>query len=409
MGKFLTLDDVKVKDKVVLVRVDFNSPVDPETKMVLDDTRIRAHGKSTIKELADKGAKVVVLAHQGRKGELDFMSLRQHAEILSKILKRPVKYVDDVFGEQAKDAINKLKNGEILVLDNVRKYDGETKEGNAGEQAKKELVVNLAPLADLFVNDAFSAAHRAHVSIIGFTPVLPSYAGRIMERELKSLSRVLEKPAKPCLFVLGGAKADDSLEISTYVLERQIADSVLTGGVVGNVFLAAKGFDLGKQNMKILEEGDFVNLEPGIKELMQKHQDRIETPIDVAVEVDGKRKELAVSELPTGFSIQDIGMETVDEYAKKIKSAKSVVVSGPMGVYEKKEFMFGTKRILEEVANSKAFSLAGGGHTIAALDEFGLTNKISYISTAGGALMEFLMGKRLPGVTALEEMATRKH
>jgi len=190
MAKYLTLDDVDVKDKVVLVRVDFNSPVDPETKKVLDDTRIRAHGETTIKELAQKGAKVVVIAHQGRKGDPDFIPLKQHAEILGKVLGKPVKFVDDVFGEKAQKAIKELKSGEILVLDNVRNFAGETKEGTPEEHAKTELVKALAPLADIFVNDAFAAAHRAHVSMVGFTAVLPSVAGRIMERELKSLSRV---------------------------------------------------------------------------------------------------------------------------------------------------------------------------------------------------------------------------
>ncbi|MEM0216786.1 MAG: phosphoglycerate kinase [Candidatus Bathyarchaeia archaeon] len=403
MVKFLTLDDVNVKDKVVLVRVDFNSPVDPETKKVLDDTRIRAHGETTIKELSEKGAKVVVLAHQGRKGDPDFISLQQHAEILSKVIGKPVKFVDDVFGERAKKAIKELKSGEILVLENVRYFAGETKEGTPEDHAKSELVQALAPLADIFVNDAFAAAHRAHVSIVGFTKVLPSVAGRIMERELKSLSRVLENPEKPCVYVLGGAKADDSLEISKYVLENGIADYVLTGGVVGHVFLVAKGYDLGEPNMKFLEEKKLLGLVPGIRELMQKYPDKIKVPVDVAVEVEKKRKEINVEDLPTKYPIYDIGAKTVEEYAKIIRSAKSIVVSGPMGVFENSEFVYGTKRIFEEIANSKAFSLAGGGHTIAALQELGLSGKISYVSTAGGALIEFLMGRKLPGVTALEQ------
>lgn len=403
MVRFLTLDDVDVKDKVALVRVDFNSPVDPETKKVLDDTRIRAHGETTIKELSEKGAKVVVLAHQGRKGDPDFISLQQHAEILSKVIGKPVKFVDDVFGEKAKKAIKELKSGEILVLENVRYFAGETKEGTPEDHAKSELVQALAPLVDIFVNDAFAAAHRAHASIVGFTKVLPSVAGRIMERELKSLSRVLENPEKPCVYVLGGAKADDSLEISKYVLENGIADCVLTGGVVGHVFLVAKGYDLGEPNMKFLEEKKLLGLVPGIKELMQKYPDKIKVPVDVAVEVEKKRKEISVKDLPTKYPIYDIGAKTVEEYAKIIRNAKSIVVSGPMGVFENSEFVYGTKKIFEEIANSKAFSLAGGGHTIAALQELGLSNKISYVSTAGGALIEFLMGKKLPGVIALEQ------
>ena len=386
MVRYLTLDDVKVKDKVVLLRVDFNSPVDPESKKIIDDARIRAHGETTIKELAEKGAKVVILAHQGRKGDPDFIPLKQHAEILSKVLGKPVKYVDDVFGEKAKDAIKNLKSGEILVLENVRTYAAETKEGTPEEHAKTELVKNLAPLANLFVNDAFAAAHRAHVSIIGFTAVLQSAAGRIMERELKSLSKVLESPEKPCVFILGGAKADDSLEISRYVLNNRIADYVLTGGVVGQVFLVARGFDLGKPNMDFLEKKELMELVSGIKELMRKFPDKIKTPRDLAVEVNGKRKEISVGELPIDYPIFDVGAKTVEDYAKVIRNAKSIVVSGPMGVFENSEFIFGTKRIFEEIANSKAFSLAGGGHTIAALQEFGLSNRISYVSTAGGGI-----------------------
>ena len=408
MVKSLTLDDIKVKDKVVLVRVDFNSPVDPETKKVLDDARIRAHGQTTIKELADRGAKVVVLAHQGRRGDPDFIPTKQHAEILGRILGKPVKYVDDVFGEKAKNEIKKLKSGEILVLDNVRTFATETKEGSPEDHAKTDLVKNLAPLANFFVNDAFAAAHRAHVSIIGFTAVLPSAAGRIMERELRSLGKVLEKPEKPCVFILGGAKADDSLEISKYVLDNKIADYVLTGGVVGQVFLAAKGTDLGKPNMEFLKQQKLMALLPGIKELEQKYPEKIKVPKDVAVEVNGKRREIPVEKLPANCSMFDIGAKTVEDYGRIIRNAKTIVVSGPMGVYENSEFSFGTKRILEEIANSKAYSLAGGGHTIGALQEFKLSNKISYISTAGGALIEFLMGKKLPGVTALKKAATRK-
>jgi phosphoglycerate kinase len=408
MAKFLTLDDVKVKDKVVLVRVDFNSPIDPETKKVLDDTRIRAHGETTIKELAEKGAKVVVLAHQGRQGDPDFTSLKEHAQILGRILNKPVKYVDDLFGERAQKAIKELKSGEVLVLENVRTFAAETNKGTPEEHAKTELISKLAPLADLFVNDAFAAAHRAHVSMVGFTAVLPSVAGRIMERELKSLTRVLENPEKPCIYILGGAKADDSLKISKYILDNGIADYVLTGGVVGHVFLAAKGFDLGKPNMDFLKQKELMKFVPGIKELMKKHPDKTKTPADLAVEVNKKRKEISVKELPTNYIMFDIGAETVKNYSELIRKARSIVISGPMGVYENSEFVYGTKKVFEEIANSKAFSLAGGGHTIGALEELGLSKKISYISTAGGALIEFLMGEKLPGVVALEKAAARK-
>lgn len=407
MPKFLTMDDFDFKGKVVLVRVDFNSPIDPQTKKVLDDTRIRMHGETTLKELSSKGAKTVVMAHQGRPGELDFIPLKQHAEILGKVLGRKVKYVDDVFGEKAQSAIKALKNGEILVLENVRTYPDERKKRSPEEHAKSEFIKNLAPLADVFVNDAFAAAHRAHASMVGFTAVLPSVAGRIMERELKALSRVLEVPEKPCVFVLGGAKADDSLKISRYVLTNKIADHILTGGIIGHLFLAAKGFNLGKPNMEFLEKQQVLGLVPGIRELMETFPGKIMVPVDLAVEANGKRRGIVVEGLPTSYPIYDIGKGTAKKYSEIIRKAKSIVVSGPMGVFENKEFMFGTKRTFEAVADSEGFSLVGGGHTVAAVKELGLENKISYISTAGGALIEFLMGEKLPGVTALEKAAAR--
>lgn len=408
MANYKTLDDFDVKNKTVLVRVDFNSEIDPNTKKVTSDVRIRAHAESTLRELAEKGAKTVVIAHQGRKGDADYTTLKPHSEILQKILKCPVKYVDDVFGEKAKAAIKSLQPGEILVLENVRSWDGETKSDTPEQQSKTPLVQNLAPLADLFVDDAFSAAHRAHVSMVGFTAVLPSAAGRIMERELKSLSKALEKPDKPCIYVMGGAKADDSLEISKYVLSNNIADHVLVGGVTSQLFLAAKGVNLGKPTMDFLAKKDLTQYIPGIKALIERYNDKIKTPVDVALNVYGDRSEVPLDRLPTEYSILDIGNKTVGVYSEVIEGAKSIVVSGPMGVYEQPQFSYGTRSILQAIADSKAFSLAGGGNTIAAIQEYGLAKKISYISTAGGALIEFLMGKKLPGVVALEKSVGEK-
>lgn len=408
MSKILTMGDLDFRDKTVIVRVDFNSPIDLQTSKILEDVRIRFSGETTIKELAQKGAKVVVLAHQGRPGELDFIPLEQHAKILGKILNKPVKYVDDLLGEKAKNAIKDLKSGEILVLKNVRTYPKERKKGTPEEHAKTEFVKSLAPLADVFVNDAFAAAHRAHVSIVGFTAVLPSVAGRIMERELNALSKALESPEKPCIYILGGAKADDALRISNHVLDNNIADVVLTGGVAGHLFLVAKGVDLGKPNVEFLEKKELMGFVPGIKELVKSYPNQVKTPYDLAIDVDGKRKEIAVEELPTNYSIFDIGTKTIQHYGEIIRKAKSIIVSGPVGVFEKKEFMKGTKEILEGVAESKVFSLVGGGHTVAAVEQFGLEKKMSYVSTAGGALIEFLMGEKLPGVAALEAAAKRQ-
>jgi len=403
MAKILTMDDFNFKNKVALVRVDFNSPIDTSTKKILDDTRIRAHGETTIKELVQKGAKVVVLTHQGRPGDPDFTPLKQHAEILGKILKIPVKYVNDVFGLKAQKAIKELKSGEVLVLENVRTYPDEQNKGTPEEHAKSEFVKNIAPLADVFVLDAFAAAHRAHVSIVGFTAVLPSVAGRIMERELKALRKILESPEKPCVFILGGAKADDSLKISRYVLRNNIADRILTGGITGNLFTVAKGFNLGKINMDVLEAKELMGLVSGIQDLIKEFPKKIEIPVDVAVDAKGKRKEITVKELPTDCRICDIGEETIRKYGETIRKAKSIVLSGPVGVYEKKDFVKGTKELFEAIVDSKGFSLIGGGHTVAAVEELKMADKMSYVSTAGGALIEFLMGEKLPGVVALEK------
>jgi len=403
MAKYKTLDDYNLKGKTVIARVDFNSEIDPETKKVASDVRIKAHADSTLKELAEKGAKTVVLAHQGRKGDPDYTTLKDHAATLQKLLPQtPVKYVDDLYGEKAKTAIKNLKNGELLVLENVRSWDPETKSGTAEAQSKTVLVQNLAPLADLYISDAFSAAHRSHVSIVGFTPILPSAAGRIMQRELTSLGKALEKPEHPCIYVMGGAKADDSLEISRYVLGNGVADYVLLGGVTAQLFLAAKGVDLGKPAMDFLAQKELTQYLPGIKALIEQFGDKIQTPTDLAINIYGDRAEITLDMLPTNYAIFDLGHKTVEQYAKLIKAAKAIVVSGPMGVYENPQFNYGTKGVLTAIAESKAFSLAGGGNTIAAIEEYGLTKKIGYISTAGGALIEFLMGKKLPGVAALE-------
>jgi phosphoglycerate kinase len=407
MAKFLTMDDFDFKNKTALVRVDFNSNIDPQTKKILEAPRIRSHGETTIKELVQKGAKVVILAHQGRPGDPDFAPLKQHAEILSKVLDKPVKYVDDLFGEKAQQAIKQLKSGEVLVLENVRTYPDELKKGTPEEHAKSQFVRKLVPLADVFVSDAFAAAHRAQISIVGFTAVLPSVAGRIMERELKALTKAVENPEKPCIYILGGAKADDALKISQYVLSNNIADHMLTGGVVGHLFLAAKAIDLGKPNMEFLQKKELMSFIPGIKALIQENPKRIETPTDVAVEVGKKRNEISVKQLPTEYPIFDIGADTIERYGKIIKNARSIVFSGPLGVFENDEFVTGTKKILEAIAASKAYSLVGGGDTVSAVEKFGFAKKMSYISTAGGALIEFLMGEKLPGVVALEKAAAR--
>jgi phosphoglycerate kinase len=396
------MDDFDFENKTVIIRVDFNSPLDSETKIITDDTRIRRHAK-TIKELMDKGGKVVIIAHQGRPGSHDFSTLQQHSIVLSKILGKSVRYVSDIFGEAAKSEIKNLKRGNALLIENVRMFLGEMKKLTADEHAKSELVKNLAPLADVYVNDGFAVAHRAHASIVGFPTVLPNVVGRVLERELKVLDKVKKAEDKPCIYVMGGAKADDAAAISDYVLGHGTADYVLTGGVIGQLFLFAQGVDIGDINVRFLEKKKFVQYIPKIKELFKKYNGKILLPEDFGIDVNGKRKDITLGDLPTQYSMFDIGLKTVKKYTELLKTAKIIVLSGPMGVYERKEFILGTKRIFEVIANSDVFSVVGGGNTLEAVKKLGLSEKISYISTGGGALMEFLTGKILPGVKALEK------
>jgi len=406
MPEFLTMDDFNFKNKTVLLRVDFNSPLD-NAKKITDDTRIRMHAP-TVKELMDKGAKVVILAHQGRPGDADFSTMQQHAERLSKILGRPIGYVDDVYGEKAKNAIRKLKPGEALMLENVRTIPEETAKKTAEEFAKGDYIKTLASLADVYVDDGFAVAHRANASIVGFPVLLPALAGRIMEKELKALNKAKRAEEKPCVYIMGGAKADDAAAISSYVLGHGTADYVLTGGVIGQLFLYAKGSKIGEPNVKLLEKREFLQYVPKIQELFKSYDGKILTPEDFGVEANGRRKNMTLKDLPTQYPMLDIGQKTVDSYTKIINSAKIIVLSGPMGVYERDEFMLGTKGVFEAVAKSKAFSVVGGGNTIEAVEKLGLAQKVSYISTGGGALMEFLTGKVLPGVESLEKAAKKK-
>ncbi|MEM5829706.1 MAG: phosphoglycerate kinase [Candidatus Aenigmatarchaeota archaeon] len=402
MKEYFTLEDFELEGKTVLLRADLNAPYNKKEKRIEDCDRIREHAK-TIKFLIEKGAKVVVIAHQGRKGEEDFTSLEQHAKLLSKHLGREVKFVNDVIGEKALNEIKNLKEGEVLLLENVRFLEEETQEKSPEEHSKSKLVQTLAPLADLFVQDAFSASHRSHASIVGFAPLLPTVAGKIMEKEISSVEKVLQPEAN--VFILGGAKPDDCLNIMEHFLEKKLecVEKVLTCGTVGEVFLMARGYKLGKATEKFFEEKGFLDLIPQAKRLLDEHQEKIEIPKDVAVEEGGRRKEVDIEELPSSSMILDIGRKTIENYVKIINRAKTIVVKGPAGVYEKEGFEVGTREILEAIANSKAFSLIGGGDTGLAIEKLGIGGeKFSYISLGGGALITYLSGKPMPGIEALK-------
>ncbi len=400
--EFPTLDNAKVQGKTVFVRVDINSPIDPKTGEILDDTRIKECA-STIKELAEKEAKVVVLAHQGRPGGEDFTTLEKHSKKLSAAAGLEVKYIQDIFGPTAKDAIQKMRPGEVLLLENMRFCAEETLKGPPEKMAKTHLVRRLAELADIYVNDAFGAAHRSQPSLVGFGVVLPTFAGRLMERELKGLGRALT-PERPSVYVLGGAKVDDSLTIIENVFAKDIADFVLTGGLVGHALLAASGKDLGKPNLQLLIDKGFGEEIERAKRLLSQHGNKIKTPLDLVVDAEGKPKELEVEQFPTELPIGDIGSRTVEEYSRMISEAKTVVANGPLGIFEKRGFERGTFRVLEAMASSQAFTILGGGHIVAAARTAGVTDRIKHISTGGGACISFLSGETMPVV----ELLTKK-
>ncbi len=398
---FKTMDDFDFANKTAIVRVDFNSTVDPSTKRLLDDERIRLHS-GTIKELAQRGARVVVLAHQGRLGDPDYTTLEHHSMRLSEILGQRVGYVDDVVGERAVNAIKALGPSEILVLENVRSLREETAKKTIEEQSKTTLVKTLAPLADVFVFDAFAAAHRAHASIVGFTVVMPTVLGRVMERELKALERIRSVEHRPIIYILGGSKVKEGVEIVEYVLSNDRADRILTGGLVAQLFLVARGLDTGFLNRKALSDKGLLELVPRAKSILDRFDGKVLLPVDFAVNVDGRRKEIQMINLPTDYEIWDIGERTMVVYENVLKTAKAVMMHGPMGVYEVEPFLEGTAKVFQAAVLSQAFTVAGGGHTIAALSRLGLYDKVSYISSGGGALLESLMGKKLPALEAME-------
>jgi len=407
MKEYNTLDDFNVENKTVLLRVDFNMPLDRDTLDILDTTRIERE-LPTIKELIDKKAKTAILAHQGRQGSWDFTSLEKHAKALEGLLRKEVKFVSDVFGERAKNAIKNLQNGEVLLLDNVRKFDGETEKKSAEEHAKSELVQNLYPLANLFVNDAFAAAHRPQCSLIGFTAVLPSCAGRLMEKELTTLEKIVANPEKPSVFLFGGAKFSDVIVTIERLLDNKTADKIILTGLPANAFLKAEGVNLGDKNEEMLaKEGTPENYNE-IKRLLAKYKNNIYLPLDFAQQENTNRTEIDVSELPTNYSLYDIGEKSIESFKNILSDAKTVFLSGPCGVFENSNFMKGTREIFTFVANSNVFSIVGGGHTVAAVEQLGLDKKMSHISTGGGSLEKFMMGEKLPVVEALKNAKNRR-
>ncbi len=401
MKDFHTLEDFNFKDKTVLLRVDINCPLNKETLEIINDARIRRI-IPTVRELMGKRAKVVILAHQSRKGKWDFIPLEQHSKRLAKNLNSPVKYVDDVMGEKAKKAIADLQPGEVLLLGNVRELDSETAKLDMYGHAEGELVKELAPLIDYYVCDAFGAAHRSQCSLVGFPIKVPSASGRLMAKEIFALKAIFDEPRRPSVFILGGAKFGDASEMIDHVLGTKMADTVMLVGLAGNAFLLARGIELGEASTEILKEELTPENLQAAKDIMAKYGQRVLLPTDVAVERDGKRVSVLVGDLPVKEAALDIGDASIEKFRKVILSSRTSFMSGPAGVYEKEGFGIGTRGLMDAMIESKGQSVIGGGHTVGAADSFDLTDRFSYVSTGGGALETFLLGQPLPVIDALK-------
>jgi phosphoglycerate kinase len=385
-----TVNDVEVSGKRVLVRVDFNVPI--KDGRVGDDTRIQA-ALPTIQYLLDHQAAIILCSHLGRpKGEVKpEYSLKPVAAHLGRILNKPVAFAQDCIGPVAEKAAGELKLGDILLLENTRFHAGEKK--NDPKMAKQ-----LAGLADLYVNDAFGSAHRAHASTEGVAHYLPGVAGFLMEKEIRYLGQAIEDPAQPFIVILGGAKISDKIGVIHNLLDR--AEQIMIGGGMANTFFKAQGYPVGDS----LVEDDSLDM---ARELIKLAGNRLRLPVDVVIadrfEENAEHEVMSMGPVPDGWRILDIGPETVKTFGKPISEAGTVVWNGPMGVFEFPEFAAGTFGVAEEVARSKATSIIGGGDSVAAVKQAGLADKITHISTGGGASLEMLEGKVLPGLAALQD------
>ncbi|MCK4997413.1 phosphoglycerate kinase [Candidatus Pacearchaeota archaeon] len=374
-----TLNDFNFKGKTVIVRSDLNSDI--KNGKVLMSKRIK-ESSVTIKELKNKGAKIVIIAHQGRKGKVDCISLRQHAKLLSKFTK--VKFVDDIIGKGAELEVSKLKNGEAVLLENIRFLDKEMKPG------KNSFVKFFIGKIDIYVNDAFSVCHRKQTSIVTFPKYFKHCMGRVLQKEVEALEKI---NLKDCLYILGGAKPKDNIKL----LKK---NRVLATGFFGQLCLIAKGIKFGEYEnfLKDLLKDEF-----NVHKKLKKKLDNVIVPIDYAIKINGKRKEILVEDFPNKHIIYDIGKMTMNRFSDEIKKAKAIYMKGPSGDCRESQFSKGTISILNEVSKSSGFTLIGGGHLNDAIDKSKIPrNKFNHISLSGGALLSYLSGEKLPGLKALK-------
>ncbi len=410
-----SLQATALAGKTVLVRLDINSPLDPQTKKIVNENRIKK-SLPTLKYLLGQKSKIVIIAHQG--DTLDYQNLipmAEHAEKLAALLGIPVTYLDDVCGPAAVDAVKRLKEGEIVFLGNLRYLAEEMSSFETvvkltpKEMTQTWLVRSLAPVCDFYVNEAFSAAHRACPSMVAFQEVLPTAAGELLLQEYSALSTVLNAAEKPSIFVLGGAKISDAFGMMEQVLANGTADRILTSGVTGVIMLLAQGVKVGQKYEQWLADKNFLGFIAPAKAYLESYGDRIEVPSDLAYAKDGVRCELKVSDLPLDdASFLDIGAETIARYSAILAEAKTIFVNGPAGVYEDPLFINGTKSLWEAIAASPAYSVIGGGDTVSAAAKFINLKDISYVCTAGGAMVNFMTGQPLPLVSAMEQAYARQ-
>lgn len=390
------IEHFEVSGKRIVKRVDINSPIDEKGDIVINP-RIRRHAQS-IKELSDRGAKVIVTAHQGRKGDEDFLSLEKHAGMIAGLTGKNVRFVPGTSGERVEKEIAGMKPGDILVLENTRMWENEEK-----DIQENPLTKVLAKNTDIYLLDAMSVAHREHASVVGLTKYVKSGVGFVLRNELTALQKM---EGGEVLLIIGGGKAKDSLRIMGSWLASGKASRVLLGGTVAVLFIYADGYR-NEASKKYLEEEGLMAFVPEAKELLEKYRDRVFVPEDVALNLEGRRVESRVDALGEG-PIFDIGEETIEKYSEEIFNTKKILINGPMGVYEMPNFETGTRKVLEAIAESEAFSLVGGGHTISAIEKFKIPEeKFGYVSLSGKALIQYLSGKELPALKALKESSSK--
>jgi phosphoglycerate kinase len=404
-----SIDAFDYDAKTVLLRVDINSPIDPQTKLITNENRLQK-SLPTIQKLLDRGAKLAIIAHQG--DTLDYQNLRsmeEHAQKLTDYLGTPVDYIDDVCGPAAQEKVRSLQPGQAVLLGNLRYLSEEISTFENAVKLKPEemldtyLVRSLAPLIDIYVNDAFAAAHRNAPSMVAFQEIKPSAAGDLLFDEVAALNKVMKAPEHPSVFVLGGAKISDAFGMMQQVLESGTADKILSCGITGEIMLLAAGHRLGETKEKFLKDRGLDVFVADAKNYLEKFPGKIAFPSDLAYAVDGKREEIAIEDLPAEHMFMDIGSKTIALYEQEIAAARTLFVNGPPGVYEESLFENGTKAVWNAIAAADGYSVIGGGDTVTAAAKFVDLADINYVCTAGGAMVRYLSGKKLPLIIAMDK------